>query len=194
MSEDIKNDVVVEEQVTAKKSTKKTTKAPAVEEVKVEPPKAPKKYEPTDMIMCHSVFPGQYYFSGPKTKVVYPFMASGDETPVEYQDLQSAMMAKKKSIMAPYIVIDDEELLEDPRWKQVKKVYENMFVIDDMDKFLAKPFATFEKEFAKLPIGAKRKIMMEISSRVREGSFSEMKKIRLVDEACNSNIAVLLQR
>lgn len=198
MSEDTKMDVAAEETATSKKSGRKTTtKKSAVEEVKIKEEKVaktPKKYEPTDMIMCHSVFPGQYFFSGPKTKVVYPFMASGDETPVEYQDLQSAMMAKKKSIMAPCIVIDDEELLEDPRWKQVKKVYETMFAVEDIDKLLSKPFTAFKKEFEKLPIGAKRKVMMEISTRVRDGSFSEMNKIRLVDEACNSNIAVLLQR
>lgn len=193
MSENVKKDVAVDETATPKKSSRKTTaKKSVVEEEKVT--KTPKKYEPTDMIMCHSVFPGQYFFSGPKTKVVYPFMASGDETPVEYQDLQSAMMAKKKSIMAPCIVIDDEELLEDPRWKQVKKVYETMFAVEDIDKLLSKPFTAFKKEFEKLPIGAKRKVMMEISTRVRDGSFSEMNKIRLVDEACNSNIAVLLQR
>ena len=198
MSEDTKMDVAVDEAAMPKKSGKKTTaKHTVVEDVKVQDEnvtKTPRKYEPTDMIMCHSVFPGQYFFSGPKTKVVYPFMASGDETPVEYQDLQSAMMAKKKSIMAPCIVIDDEELLEDPRWKQVKNVYETMFAVGDIDKLLSKPFATFKKEFEVLPIGAKRKVMMEISTRVREGSFSEMNKIRLVDEACNSNIAVLLQR
>jgi hypothetical protein len=193
MTEDNKNDVVVEEATATKKTTRKTAAKPAVEQVVAET-KSARKYEPGDMIMCHSVFPGRYFFSGPKTKVVYPFEASGDETPVEYQDLQSAMMAKKKSIMAPYIVIDDEELLEDPRWKNVKKVYDTMFVIKDMDKLLSEPFDSFKKNFEVLPIGAKRKVMMEISSRVRDGEFSEMNKIRLVDEACNSNIAVLLQR
>ena len=103
------------------------------------------------------------------------------------------MMSKKKSIMAPFIVVDDEELLEDIRWKQVKKVYDSMFAIKDMDKFLSMPFNTFEKTFEKLPAGIKKNVMLEISARVRDGEFSEMKKIRLVDEACSSNIAVLLQ-
>lgn len=191
MSEEIKNDVAVEETATPKKTTKK----PAVKEQVVEETvKTPRKYEPTEMIMCHSVFPGQYFFTGPKTKVVYPFMASGDETPVEYQDLQSAMMAKKKSIMSPCIVIDDEELLEDVKWKQVKKVYDTMFPVKNIGKLIDKPFREFQKEFETLPIGAKKKVMMEISTRVRDGEFSEMNKIRLVDEACNSNIAILLQR
>jgi hypothetical protein len=143
--------------------------------------------------MCHSIFPGRFLFSGPKSKIIYPFEACGDENPVEYQDLLAAMMSKKKSVMAPLIVIDDEELLEDFRWKQVKKVYDSMFAIKDMDKFLSMPYETFKKTFEKLPMGVKKNVMLEISARVREGDFSEMKKIRLVDEACSSNIAVLLQ-
>lgn len=200
MAENIKKDVVVEKTSTPKKSTKKTAPKQEVVEEKVvveqktqSTVKIPKEYKPNDTIMCHSVFPGKFFFTGPKTNIVYPFEACGDENPVEYQDLLAAMMGKKKSIMAPYIVIDDEELLEDLRWKQVKQIYESMFAINDMDAFLAMPFAKFEKEFEKLPNGVKKNVMLEISTRVREGEFSEMKKIRLVDQACSSNIAVLLQ-
>ena len=191
---EVSNEAAVVE--TAKKTTKKASqKKGASEDVeKVVVAATPRKYEPTDIIMCHSVFPGKFFFSGPKTKIIYPFEACGDENPVEYQDLLAAMMSKKKSIMAPFIVVDDEELLEDVRWKQVKKVYDSMFAIKDMDKFLSMPFATFKKTFEKLPAGIKKNVMLEISARVRDGEFSEMNKIRLVDEACSSNIAVLLQR
>ena len=192
--DEVKNETAVVE--TAKKTTKKASskKSTSVDTEKTVTTAAPRKYEPTDIIMCHSVFPGRFLFSGPKTKIIYPFEACGDENPVEYQDLLAAMMSKKKSIMAPYIVVDDEELLEDIRWKQVKKVYDSMFAIKDMDKFLSMPFATFKKTFEKLPAGIKKNVMLEISARVRDGEFSEMNKIRLVDEACSSNIAVLLQR
>lgn len=190
---EVMNEIVIEEEAaktTGKKTTsKKKTEVDAVEQIA----KTPRKYEPTDIIMCHSIFPGKFLFSGPKSKITYPFEACGDENPIEYQDLLAAMMAKKKSIMAPLIVIDDEELLEDIRWKQVKKTYDAMFAIKDMDKFLSMPFESFKKAFEKLPVGVKKNVMLEVSARVREGDFSEMKKIRLVDEACGSNIAVLLQ-
>ena len=191
---EVSNEAAVVE--TAKKTTKKASQKKSTSEdvEKVVVAATPRKYEPTDIVMCHSVFPGRFLFSGPKTKIIYPFEACGDENPVEYQDLLAAMMSKKKSIMAPFIVVDDEELLEDVRWKQVKKVYDSMFAIKDMDKFLSMPFATFKKTFEKLPAGIKKNVMLEISARVRDGEFSEMNKIRLVDEACSSNIAVLLQR
>lgn len=193
MDEMINENVVKEnsKKTTAKKAAPKNSADKDVE--KSAPVATPRKYEPNDIVMCHSVFPGRFLFTGPKTKIVYPFEACGDENPVEYQDLLAAMMSKKKSIMTPYIVVDDEELLEDIRWKQVKKVYDSMFAIKDMDKFLSIPFATFKKTFEKLPAGIKKNVMLEISARVRDGEFSEMNKIRLVDEACSSNIAVLLQ-
>jgi hypothetical protein len=190
MTEEIKNEVITEETASTKKSTSKKR---VTEEEVVKSVKTPRKYEPTDIIMCHSVFPGRYLFTGVKTKNTYPFEACGDENPVEYQDLLAAMMAKKKAIMSPYIVIDDEELIEDFRWKQVKQVYDEMFAIKDMDKLLAMPYEKFKDTFEKLPVGVKKNVMLEIATRVRNGEFSEMKKIRLVDAACNSNIAVLLQ-
>ena len=189
--DEVMNEAVVEE--VEKKSTSKKTAAKKTTSAENKPAvKAPKKYEPNDTVMCHSVFPGTFLFSGPKSKIVYPFEAPGDENPVEYQDLLAALMGKKKSVMAPYIVIDDEELLEDVKWKQVKQIYDDMFAIKDMDGFLALPFNEFERTFNKLPVGVKKNVMLEISARVRDGRFSEMRKIRLVDEACNSNIAVLL--
>lgn len=182
------NEEVIEE--TEKKSSTKKSNAKKTETTA----KPVREYKPNDIIQCHSVFPGRFLFSGPKTKAVYPFEASGDICYVEYQDLLSAMLAKKKSIMAPYIVVDDEDLLETIHWKQVKKIYDDMYAAKDIDKLLDMPFAAFKKNFEKLPIGAKRRVMMTISSRVRSGEFSEMNKIRLVDEACSSNIAVLLSR
>lgn len=189
--DEVMNEAVVEE-VEKKTASKKTATKKTIDTENKPIIKTPKKYEPNDTVMCHSVFPGTFLFSGPKSKIVYPFEAPGDENPVEYQDLLAALMGKKKSVMAPYIVIDDEELLEDVRWKQVKKIYDDMFAIKDMDGFLSMPFSEFEQTFNKLPVGVKKNVMLEISARVRDGRFSEMRKIRLVDEACNSNIAVLL--
>lgn len=185
---------VVEEVVVEEPKKKTTTKKTTTKKQTTEKTKPVKEYKPNDIIQCHSVFPGKFLFSGPKTKAVYPFEASGDICYIEYQDLLSATLAKKKSIMAPYIVIDDEELLEGIHWKQVKKIYDDMYSVSDLDELLEMPYQSFEKNFAKLPMGAKKRVMMTISSKVRNGEFSEMKKIRLVDEACSSNIAVLLSR
>ena len=82
--------------------------------------KKPKKYEPDDLIPCRSMYAGTLLFTGDKTKITYEFSNMGDFRYIEYQDLLSALLVRKKSLFAPYIIIEDEELLENVHWQEVK--------------------------------------------------------------------------
>ena len=84
----------------------------------VEEPKKPKKYEPDDLIPCRSMYAGTLLFTGDKTKITYEFSNMGDFRYIEYQDLLSALLVRKKSLFAPYIIIEDEELLENVHWQE----------------------------------------------------------------------------
>lgn len=153
-----------------------------------------RKFAPDDLILCRSVFPGLLLFTGPKTKNTYTFYAKGDDCYVEYQDLLSAMLTKKRAITAPDIIIEDEELLEDVHWRDVKKTYEKLNKVGDINKLINLPYREFEKQFNVLPIGTKKNIMLTVAALVREGEFDSMNKIEVIDKACGSNLAVLLQR
>lgn len=153
-----------------------------------------RKFAPDDLILCRSVFPGLLLFTGPKTKNTYKFYAKGDDCYVEYQDLLSAMLTKKRAITAPDIIIEDEELLEDVHWRDVKKTYEKLNKVGDINKLINLPYREFEKQFNILPIGTKKNIMLTVAALVREGDFDSMNKIEVIDKACGSNLAVLLQR
>lgn len=184
-----------------KKNTATEDVSELTNEIDAEPVKAPKKpaktvrkYDPDELILCRSVFPGTFLFTGAKTKVIYTFEAKGDECYVEYQDLLSAMLTKKRAITAPYIVIEDEELLEGVHWKETKKLYDKLNKIGDVDKLINLPFREFKKKFDELPIGAKKNVMLTVSSMIKDGEFDSMNKIGVIDEACNSNLAVLLNK
>lgn len=153
-----------------------------------------RKFAPDDLILCRSVFPGLLLFTGPKTKNTYKFYAKGDDCYVEYQDLLSAMLTKKRAITAPDIIIEDEELLEDVHWRDVKKTYEKLNKVGDINKLINLHYREFEKQFNVLPIGTKKNIMLTVAALVREGDFDSMKKIEVIDKACGSNLAVLLQK
>ena len=153
-----------------------------------------RKFAPDDLILCRSVFPGLLLFTGPKTKNTYTFYAKGDDCYVEYQDLLSAMLTKKRAITVPDIIIEDEELLEDVHWRDVKKTYEKLNKVGDINKLINLPYREFEKQFNALPIGTKKNIMLTVAALVREGEFDAMNKIEVIDKACGSNLAVLLQR
>ncbi|QHJ85092.1 MAG: hypothetical protein [Bacteriophage sp.] len=181
-----------------KKPTGGNTSKAKVAEVKhkeVEAPtrmKAFKEPEPTDLIMCRSVFPGRWYFVTPRTENILPFETKDAINYVEYQDLRQAMLSRSDDIMKPALVIEDEELLELPIWKPVKELYEKLYAVEDPTGILDLPYKQFKEAFTALPIGMKKSVSVTVASMVNEGTFDSMNKVKAIDEACGTNIALLL--
>lgn len=188
VTEESVNDVVAT-------STEDTSVVNDVKPAKAQKPvKTARKFAPDDLVLCRSVFPGTLLFTGAKTKVIYTFEARGDECYVEYQDLLSAMLTKKSALTAPDILIEDEEVLESTHWQEIKKLYDKLNNVGDINKLINLPYVEFKKKFEQLPIGAKKNVMLTVSSLIHEGEFDSMNKIELIDKTCNSNLAVLLKR
>lgn len=155
--------------------------------------KQPRKYEPNDLIPCRSMYAGCLLFTGDKTKITYEFSNIGDFRYIEYQDLLAAMLMHKKSLYAPFIIIDDEELLENPHWKQVKEVYDGLYNEKDLMNLINLPTVQFNEEFRRLPVGYQKTIATIIAGMIADKTFDAMNKIRIVDEVCGTDLAVLFK-
>ena len=175
----------------------KTTVEPVVEptvdvkETVVVESKKHKKYEPDDLIPCRSMYAGTLLFTGEKTKITYEFSNMGDFRYIEYQDLLSALLVRKKSIFAPYIIIEDEELLENVHWQEVKKVYDGLYSRQDLINLINLPTSKFDSEFRKLPSGFKNTIATMVSEMITEGTFDSMNKIKIIDEECGTDLKLI---
>lgn len=157
----------------------------------VSKPKKTRKYEPEDLIPCRSMYAGTLLFTGDKTKITYEFSNMGDFRYIEYQDLLSALLMRKKSIFAPYIIIEDEELLENTHWQEVRKVYDGLYDRQDLINLINLPTARFDSEFRKLPSGFKSTIATMISEMITEGAFDSMNKIKIIDEECGTDLKLI---
>lgn len=155
--------------------------------------KKPKKYEPDDLIPCRSMYAGTLLFTGDKTKITYEFSNMGDFRYIEYQDLLSALLVRKKSLFAPYIIIEDEELLENVHWQEVKKVYDGLYDREDLITLINLPTMHFSEEFRKLPSGFKSTIATMVSEMISEGTFDSMNKIKIIDEECGTDLKLLAE-
>lgn len=153
-----------------------------------------RKYEPTDLILCRSMYAGTLLFSGDKTKMVYEFSNIGDVRYIEYQDLLSAFLLRKKSLFAPYIIIEDEELLSDVHWSEIKSIYEGMYTKDDLMALINLPTSQFETEFKRLPIGFKTTIATIVSQMISDGTFDSLNKINIIDGECGTDLRLLADK
>lgn len=174
----------------AKKNTqeKKAEKTPTV--VK-EQPKKVRQFVGDDLIPCKSMTKGELIYIGKKTGEIYKWADFGDVTEVEYQDLLGLKAKKSDFIYKMMFMILDDEVLEDPKWADVKGVYDKVYS-DSIEELLAMPINKFKAAFPNLPDGLKKALVVEVSTQMEEGTFDSIQKIKFIDEICKTDLSSML--
>lgn len=150
--------------------------------VKKEAKKEPRQFNQNDLILCRSVTAGWLGCSG-KSGQYYVFENFGDECEIEYQDLFALKSRHSNYIYAPHFVIEDEELLENPRWADVAKFYdEKVYTMEDVEEVLNLPINNFEAALKKLPKGLAKSLQVRVAQKIEDGTFDSLKKIKIIDD------------
>lgn len=180
-------------------ATSKSTKTSAdkieeTKETKVAETAKPvvRKFNAEDLIPVRSVTQGELLLPGKKTGILYRWAAFGDITEVEYQDLYSLKSSRSPYVYSPLFVVEDEDLLADPKWKDVVLIYEKMYDAQDFNEILKLPIQKFKSVLKQLPEGYKNALKIEVSTRLDRGTFDSIAKIKAVDEICGTDFMNLL--
>ena len=155
-------------------TTENTTKETA-------PVKTTKKFEQNELIECRSLVQGTLFMPGKQSDILYRWDGYGDVREVEYRDLYSLKSSRSPYIYDPCFQIENDELLEDPRWKDVKDLYDNLYDASDINQFLALSPAQF-----------KTAIKIEVATRLDNGTFDSIQKVRAVDEICGTELEKMI--
>lgn len=158
-----------------------------VEKVK----KEPRQFNQNDLILCRSVTTGWLGCSG-KSGQYYVFENFGDECEIEYQDLFALKSRRSNYIYAPHFIIEDEELLENPRWADVAKFYEDEVYSADIDEVLNLPPSNFKSALEKLPKGIAKSLQVRVAEKIEDGTFDSLKKIKVIDEVFGTDFRSIL--
>lgn len=164
---------------------------PIVEEVVEvkEPEVKKKKFASDDGILCTSITTGWLGMEGLKSHTVYQWHSYGDQTEVEYDDLVAAVRSTKSYVFAPYFVIDDEDFLE--LYPQVKNIYENLPRVEELEKVLDLAPDKMREVISALPKGAKESVKSMAASRIKDGTFDSVNRIRILDEVLGTELSLL---
>lgn len=184
-----------------------TTKAPAAEKVETPveeniveeavaeevpaPAAEPRQFNQNDLVLCRSVTAGWLGVSG-KSGQYYVFENFGDECEIEYQDLFALKSRRSNYIYAPLFVIEDEELLENPRWKDVAQFYDEKVFSEDIDEVLNLPVSSFKKALEALPKGLAKALQVKVAEKIEDGSFDSLSKIKIIDEVYGTDFRNIL--
>ena len=177
--------------------TVETKEKPVVVETKEEKPVVvekpqPRQFNQHDLILCRSVTAGWLGCSG-KSGQYYIFENFGDECELEYQDLFALKQRRSPYLYAPLFVIEDEELLDNPRWADVKQFYyDKVYTMDDINQILNVPISKFENTIKALPKGLAKSLQVEVAKRIENGTFDSLNKIKIIDEVFDTDFKSIL--
>ena len=166
---------------------------PAKAEVKPEPEhvKTQRQFNQNDLILCRSVTAGWLGVSG-KSGQYYVFENFGDECEIEYQDLFALKSRHSNYIYAPLFVIEDEELLSNPRWADISKFYDNEVFNKDVDEVLNLPVSNFKKALSQLPKGLAKTLQVKVAEKIEDGTFDSLQKIKIIDEVYGTDFRSII--
>jgi len=96
-------------------------------------------------------------------------------------------------LYSPLFVIEDDELLENPRWTDIQTFYdEKVYTMDDIEATLNIPVGQFENALKQLPKGLAKSLQVEVAKRIEDGTFDSLKKIKIIDEVYNTDFRSIL--
>lgn len=152
----------------------------------------PRVYDQHDLILCKNVSAGWLKMTG-KSGIPYVWNATGDICEVEYGDLWAKKTAKSEYLYKPYFVIEDTELLEQPRWKDLKDFYEaKVYGLDDVNAIINVPSSSIRKVLSELSDGMRTAVAVKAATMIENGTLDSLKKIKIIDEVCGTDLMSII--
>ena len=178
---------------TTTKTVKTTVKKETPVEQTASSAAAVRKYEADDTIPVRSITQGELLMPGRKSGILYRWAGAGDVEEVEYQDLYALKVRRSAYVYEPLFIIDDEELLADPKWKDVVALYQTMYDTEDISAILRLPVNQFKKVLKQVPKGLLNSIKVEVATQIENGKFDSISKIKAIDELCETDLLCLIK-
>jgi len=160
-----------------------------VKEVEKEAKKSAKEFGQEDGILCRSVTEGLLKVPGDKSAMTYRFSDYGTEQEIEYRDLMAIVRSKPDYITYPYIVILDEDFIEQN--KMVKDFYDNNYPLDDLRRVLDEPVDKMIEIMGKLPKGAINSLKNMVATDVSLGRINEIDRLDRLNDFYGINFKMI---
>lgn len=148
-------------------------------------------YKEDDSILCKSITGGELILIGSKSGEKYIWSNRDDVCEVMVKDLNSLKAKKSNYLYKPLFIIVDDEFMEQPRWADLKKMYDNS-ILEDINELLNMPLADFKRTLSSLPEGYKRVLCDEAATRIHSNEFDSLNKIKAIDEICGTDLRCLI--
>ncbi len=165
-----------------------TNIAPEKEKVETKAKKSTRTYSPTDLIICKCVKPHEVIYVASRTGNYYAFSGYADEQEIEFQDLKALLTRKSGYLFDPSFVVMDEELLEQPMWRNLIPVYQKLISADTLEEMFNLSDEDFKSKLLIANEGTKESILSTAVSMIKNNTFRDLRKLRMIDEIFGTHL------
>lgn len=176
----------------ARQMKKTTTTVEQTEDVVVNEPtkKTPSKktYRDGDYILCRSIVAGGLNINC-RSGNGYRFNNYGAYCEIEYRDLVELIRKHSDHIYLPRIIIEEDDFIED--FPMIKKLYSEMYSVNDLKEILTLPDAQMEKNINALPDELKDTLKNLAATMIESGEIDSISKVRTLTSVLDADFNFL---
>lgn len=175
---------------TTRNTTRKTTGTATATATATVPAKEVRKFNNNDLIPCKSVTSGELLMVGAKTGILYKWASCDDIEDIEYQDLLYATRQRSSYVMKPYFIVLDDDFVSQN--KELDKLYRGMYSFTLINDILQLEPNAMRQVILSLPAGVQEAVKGVAATKINDGSFDSIKKIKVLDEIFGTSMLQIL--
>ena len=152
-----------------------------------------KEYQPYDLIPCQSLTSGKMFYNSPKSNTMYKWDDNGAIIDVTYEDLLAMKQSHSELMYRPCFMIMDKELLAQPRWIDIAKIYSgyDILSLSDAEKVINLDVNSLTKALNRLTPAMRAVICNTAADMIEKGTLDSIAKIKAIDEVCGTELYTL---
>jgi hypothetical protein len=158
----------------------------------IQPTKRAKRVEidRNEMIECRSATNGKLIYVSNRTSEKYLWDDFNAVVFIDMGELLTMKSSQPAFFNDVLIVLDDEDAVE---YLGLKKLYETVFKLDDLDAFFDQPINELAEILPKLPKGLQKTVSTRARKLVENGRLDSLSKIKLIEEKLGVDLQLFMK-
>jgi len=145
-----------------------------------------KKFTKDDLITIMNFTAGTVFYQNPRTQQEWKMVGFGETEQIAFDELITMKSSQPKLLKEPYIIVMDDDAVEQ---LSLKDTYKKILRPDEIDKFYNKmSFAQMEK-FIDNATESMRELLVNLTlERIRNKEFDSLAKVQLIESKLNKKL------
>lgn len=149
-----------------------------------------KKISHDRLVPCRSVVNGGLTYISKRNGYIVRWENFGDTDYISVGELISMLSSNSKFLKTPWIIIDDDEVVE---YLGLNKFYEKIFKPEELDDLFELDVDEFKQKIKDTPKGIRDLIIGVAKDKLKNGEFYDLRKVNIINEELETDLNMLIE-